>query len=286
MDDGPAIIERLTRFGHELRDEGLSIGSGDIVTYCEALARLDPGDLEDLYWSGRATLVTRRDQLPVYDRTFRRFFLLEPEHSTETPVPPAATQSPEMRAVLEVPDAEPGIGEHEEGEESTLGLMASDAELWRKKAFSACTPDELAAVRRIMARVRLVPPTRRTRRQRASRGRGRIDMRRMARETLRAHGDPARLRWTDRTQRVRPLVLMLDVSGSMSDYSRNLLQFAYSARRAAGRVEVFCFGTRLTRITPALDRRRPDDALERAAARVNDWDGGTRIGAWIMSTTT
>ena len=78
--------------------------------------------------------------------------------------------------------------------------------------------------------------------------------------------------------RLRPLVLILDVSGSMTDYSRSLLQFAYSARRAATRVEVFCFGTRLTRITRELEHRRPDEALARAAEAVVDWDGGTRIG--------
>jgi len=92
------------------------------------------------------------------------------------------------------------------------------------------------------------------------------------------HGEPSELFWRKRRLRVRPLVLILDVSGSMADYSRNLLQFAYSARRAASRVEVFCFGTRLTRITRALERRRPDDALDAAAELVFDWEGGTRIG--------
>jgi uncharacterized protein len=103
----------------------------------------------------------------------------------------------------------------------------------------------------------------------------------MVRESLRLHGEPAGLRWRQRKVRLRPLILILDVSGSMADYSRNLLQFAYSARRAAARVEVFCFGTRLTRITRALDHRRPDDALQRAAAAVVDWEGGTRIGACL-----
>lgn len=103
-------------------------------------------------------------------------------------------------------------------------------------------------------------------------------MRRMARQMMRTRHEPPRLLPTSRKLRTRPLVLILDVSGSMSDYSRNLLQFAYSTRRAAGRVEVFCFGTRLTRITPSLDRRRPDDAMALAAAQVTDWDGGTHIG--------
>jgi hypothetical protein len=95
---------------------------------------------------------------------------------------------------------------------------------------------------------------------------------------MRTHGEPSELFWRQRRLKTRPLVLILDVSGSMADYSRNLLQFAYSTRRAATKVEVFCFGTRLTRITRALERRRPDDALDQAARSVFDWEGGTRIG--------
>lgn len=106
-------------------------------------------------------------------------------------------------------------------------------------------------------------------------------MRRMARQMMRTQHEPPTLLRTTRKKRPRPLVLILDVSGSMSEYSRNLLQFAYTTRHAAGRVEVFCFGTRLTRITPDLDRRHPDDAMKRAANRVSDWDGGTQIGTCL-----
>jgi hypothetical protein len=181
--------------------------------------------------------------------------------------------------VLEIPDSEPGGGDADDENETMLGFMASDADIWRHKSFAACTPEELAALRRIMARVRLSPPRRRSRRRCPSKTRGQPDMRRMARQMMRTQHEPPMLPRTNRKLRPRPLVLILDVSGSMSDYSRNLLQFAYSTKRASGRVEVFCFGTRLTRITPALDRRRPDEAMELAAGRVADWDGGTRIGA-------
>jgi uncharacterized protein len=129
-----------------------------------------------------------------------------------------------------------------------------------------------------MKTVRLTPPQRRTRRTSAN-ARGRLhDMRRTVRETMRTHGEPAELFWRRRKLRQRPLTLILDVSGSMADYSRNLLQFAHSTSRASRRVEVFCFGTRLTRITRELDQRRPDDALDLAAQVVVDWEGGTRIG--------
>jgi uncharacterized protein with von Willebrand factor type A (vWA) domain len=273
---GPVFVELFVAFGNELRAEGIAVGSGDVTTYCSAMAALDPADLVDLYWAGRTTLVTRRDQISVYDRVFRRFFLDEREALPEpwrTTLPSAT----DAHAVIEVPATEPGR-DGEDDREARLGLIASDVEIFRHKAFAACTDEELAAVRRIMARIRLVPPRRRTRRTAPSRAGRRPDPRKTVRETMRMHGEPSELLWRTRRLRMRPLVLILDVSGSMADYSRNLLQFAYSARRAASRVEVFCFGTRLTRITKALERRRPDDALDAAAQLVFDWEGGTRIG--------
>ena len=258
------FVELLVQFGHALRDEGLAIGSGDVVTFCQATAELNPADMVDVYWAGRTTLVTRRDHIPLYNRVFRRFFLdVEEARGDERK---QLLQAPaEGQSVLQVPEAEPGVPGAGDEEEVQLGLMASNAEIWRNKSFAACTPDELAALRRIMAQVRLTPPRRRTRRTQTTRQGRHIDPRRTARETMRLHGEPGDLFWRRRRLRIRPLVLILDVSGSMSDYSRNLLQFAYSALRSASRVEVFCFGTRLTRITPALDRRRPDQRCARHA---------------------
>jgi uncharacterized protein with von Willebrand factor type A (vWA) domain len=275
-DDDP-FVALLVDFARVLRVDGLPVGSGDVLTYCAAMAPLDPTDLTDLYWAGRTTLVTRRDSIPVYDRAFRRFFLDEGEDLPE-PLQLTIRATAQLQSVLQVPATEPGQEGHDE-EEVRLGLVASDSEVLRNKAFAACTPDELAALRRIMARIRLQPPRRRTRRTTPARaGRGVPDLRRTVRETMRMHGEPSMLFWRRRRMRLRPLILILDVSGSMADYSRNLLQFAYSVRRASTRVEVFCFGTRLTRITKELGRRRADDALERAAKTVFDWEGGTRIG--------
>jgi uncharacterized protein with von Willebrand factor type A (vWA) domain len=269
------FVALLVNFTAELRSAGLPVGSGDVLAYCAAMGTLDPTDLLDLYWGGRTTLVTRRENIPVYDRVFRRFFLggrdpvrellklKQPEHAI-------------AEGVLQIPATDPG---DDLQQQVSLGLMASDAETLRHKTFPACTPEELAALRRIMARIRLTPPRRRTRRTTAAAAGRSPDLRRMVRESLRMHGEPAQLAWRQRKIRLRPLILILDVSGSMADYSRHLLQFAYSAQRATARVEVFCFGTRLTRITRALDHRKPDDALERAASVVFDWEGGTRIGA-------
>src|SRR3954454_6808598 len=246
------------------------------MTYCSAMASLDATDLADLYWAGRTTMVTRREQIPDYDRVFRRFFLDEAEARQPAQSTIRAATAP--LSVLEIPATEPGAPGAEDDEETSLGHMASDDDIVRNKSFAACTAEELAAVRLIMKLIRLNPPRRSTRRTQTASAGDRLDMRRMMRETMRAHGEPAELYRRRRRRRPRPFVLILDVSGSMSDYSRNLLQFAYSTSRAAPKVEVFCFGTRLTRITKALQRRRPDDAMQHAAETVVDWEGGTRIG--------
>ena len=265
----------LVKFAGELRAAGLAVGSGDVLLYCSALSRLDPTDLVDLYWAGRAMLVNRHDDITVYDQVFRRFFLAV-DYPAEDPLMLMLRVSAQAQGALAIRSTEPGESERED--DAVLGWMASDVEALKHKSFAACTPEELAALRRIMARIRLTPPRRRTRRTTAAQSGRRPDRRRTVRESMRMHGDPARLYWRLRKVRPRPLILILDISGSMADYSRSLLQFAHSAARSAGRVEVFCFGTRLTRVTGAMECRRPDEALERAARAAFDWDGGTRIG--------
>jgi uncharacterized protein len=274
--DQAAFPGVLVGFGQALRAAGLSVGTGDVLSYCSAAGLLDPSDLADLYWAGRATLVRSKDDIPRYDAAFRRYFLDESAPAAQMLFLRAAS-SAEAEAAMVMPGTEPGTGSDEE--QAVLGLMASDVDALKHRSFAACTPDELAALRRIMATIKLTPPRRRTRRMRSGQA-GRVpDLRKMIRESMRMHGDPARLFWRQRRVRLRPLILILDISGSMADYSRHLLQFAYTARHAATKVEVFCFGTRLTRITRALEHRRPDSALEQAANAVVDWDGGTRIGA-------
>ena len=184
-----AYVDALVAFARELRAAGVAVGSGDVLVYASAAAALDPADLVDLYWAGRTTLVTRRDQIPVYDEVFRRFFLGEASAVPE-PLRGAMRSNAEGQSVLQVPATEPGSGEGEE-QEARLGLMASDAEVLRHKSFASCTPDELAALRRIMVRIRLVPPRRRTRRTAPARAGRRPDVRRTMRETMRMHGHGA-----------------------------------------------------------------------------------------------
>jgi uncharacterized protein len=277
----PLVTERapfagvLVSFARELRAAGVTVGTGDVLAYCSAMRPLDPADLADLYWAGRVTLVSRREDIGPYDEVFRRFFLNEGQPDT-TALMLRATAAPDAQPPLVMPGTEPGP--EQDAERPVLGWMASDVEALKHRSFAACTPEELAALRRILARIRLTPPRRRTRRTAPAASGRAPDIRATIRASMRMHGEPAELFFRQRRMRLRPLVLILDVSGSMADYSRHLLQFAHSARRASDRVEVFCFGTRLTRITRALGHRQPDAALEQAAQAVVDWDGGTRIG--------
>ncbi|MBX6391511.1 MAG: VWA domain-containing protein [Frankia sp.] len=286
-DDRPGreLVGVLVAFGRAVRAAGVPVGTGDLRVYSAAVAALDPADLGDLYWAGRASLVSRREDIEVYDRVFRQFFLDEPDDATVRRLPLKSPRQAreQLHSAVEVPATEPPAREEVQDRPAELGLVGSDIQILRTKAFADCTPDELAALRRLIASIRMVPPRRRTRRHVPARRGHHVDPRRTVRETLRRHGEPPPIpRRRRRRRRPRRLVLILDVSGSMADYSRNLLQFAYSTARAADRVEVFCFGTRLTRITRELGRyRRPQEALNRAAGAVFDWEGGTQIGACL-----
>jgi uncharacterized protein len=259
----------LVGFGKALRDEGLAVGSGQVVAYCRAAAALDPADTTDLYWAGRACLISRRDDLELYDRVFRAYFLGSGGLRSAGEI---ARDRP--HAMLTPRTSRSGRAG---GWEQLPGARASSAEILRRKRFSECTPEELAALRQLIARLRVLTPDRRVRRTTpATRGRA-PELRRTLRRSLRTRGELIHLHWRRRRVRPRRLVLLLDISGSMAEYSRALLQFAHSAT-VGTRVEVFCFGTRLTRITDALRRRDPDLAIARASETVVDWEGGTRIG--------
>jgi hypothetical protein len=247
-------VASLTGFGRALRSEGLTVGTRRLTDFCRAASLVGPGDL---YWAGRATLVSRPEDTAVYDRVFSTYFgAARPE------------THPPVRLRIEAPSED-------------LAL-ASRGEVLRHKSFARCSDDELAELAALMGRVDLVMPSRHTRRQESARA-GRPDLRRTLRRSFRTAGEPAELAFRGRRARHRRLVLLLDVSGSMADYSRGLLFFAHSALRADRRWEAFCFGTRLTRLTRAFDTRSPDQALARATKDAVDWGGGTRIGESVKA---
>lgn len=269
--------ELFVEFGQALRSAGLPVGTDDILNFCAGVGELDVTDIMDVYWAGRATLIRRREYVPTYNIIFRQFFLsIDPATSDERKKKFRASAN--AGATLEIPNTETGLPGEISPDEVKLGYLASTSEVYRHKAFAECSDDEMRQVRRMISRMRVTPPMRRTHRTTKARRSATLDMRRMVRDSMRRLGEPRDLAYKKRKEKLRPLVLILDVSGSMADYSRNLLQFAYCARRANAKVDVFCFGTRLSRITKNLDRRNPDDAMRLAGESVLDWDGGTRIG--------
>jgi uncharacterized protein len=164
-----------------------------------------------------------------------------------------------------------------DGEPDSIGH--SPHEVLRRKDFAAMTPEELAAARALISAMVTDRPVRRSHRLRAHRRGHVLHMRALARDALATGGDPVRRRFRRRTQAPRKLVVLCDVSGSMEPYTRALLLYLHAMVRSGRGVEVFAFGTRLTRLTVELRTRDPEQALARAADRVVDWASGTRIGA-------
>jgi uncharacterized protein with von Willebrand factor type A (vWA) domain len=276
--DGGAtrVLPALAGFGQALRAAGLPVGTGQVLSFCQGLSRLDPTDLRDIYWAGRTCLVSHHDDLAAYDETFARYFL---GGGDDLALISAGEDAPATNA-HHAPRGTPArvTGQGRPPSLDQAGQAASEAELLRAKDFAECDPDELAAIGRLLAGIVIATPKRRTRRTERARNGARPDLRRALRAHVRHGGAVHRIPRRRPRVRPRPLVLLLDVSGSMSAYSRALLQFAYAAVGSPGRVEVFCFGTRLTRVSGALARRDPDEALRQAAETVVDWEGGTRIG--------
>ncbi len=283
----------LVVLGRDLREHGVPVGTGRILTFCRAVAALGLVDRDSLYWAGRATLVSHPDRFETYDAVFDAWYRsLGPDPSAELaveldlPVPPPDELEPDDEALVEAiahSTAASWSGaddddEVAEGEDASLRLVASAAETLRAKSFAELSEQERDRVAALIRRLTIAVPVERTRRTRPSAKGERFDMRRTLRRSLRTQGEPFDRAWRARRTRTRPLVLILDISGSMAPYSRALLQFGYAAMAAGRRVEVFCFGTRLTRVTRTLRTKDPDRAMHEIGRIVADWEGGTRIG--------
>jgi uncharacterized protein with von Willebrand factor type A (vWA) domain len=278
-------LQRLVGFGRMLRRRGLAVGTGRILTFCRAVAALDRIDRTGVYWAGRVAMVARKEDLAAYDAAFDEWFPASRQSRDVLAMISGQDQPmgvpPELEVLLDrgIPEESWEPAEGSEDGEVPVGVLASGAEVLRAKSFDELSETERIQADHVIRALAVHLPTRRSRRYRPSPYGRRFDQRRTLRASLRTQGEPFRRAWRDRRRRVRPLVLILDVSGSMSAYSRALMQFGFAAKRAGRRVEVFCFGTRLTRVTRALARSEPDDALREVAAAVVDWNGGTRIGA-------
>ena len=270
------VCSLATRFGVALRDAGLAVPVGSMITFVAALGCVGVDSRTKVYWSGRATLIHRPEDIDVYETVFTRFWEgIDPLGLLPPP--------PVQQVTLAFDDLDGDGGADDDGDDAdTIAVRYSPYELLRDKDFADCTSDELAELAQLMTRLRLGGAMRRSRRLRPVRQtRGRPDLRRTVRRALQAGGEPITRSFRRPGEQPRRLVLLLDVSGSMESYARALLRFVHATVVARRRVEAFALGTRLTRLTRELSTRDPDSAFDRVSAAVQDWSGGTRLGEAI-----
>jgi hypothetical protein len=271
---GHRTLDRhLVRFVDHLRRAGLDVPLGSTLSFGRAVAEVGVTDRSGVYWSGRATLVCRPEDFSVYDEVFDH-------HWTGAPIGGRipVEEQPITLVVDSAADPAQGADDGSERGEDHLSVRWSRTEVLGAKDFAECSDEELAELHDLMARFRLFGATRRCRRLRPAARRGRPDLRRTVRAALRTGGEPLRRSFAEPGERLRRLVLLLDVSGSMEPYARALIRFLHAAIVGRRDVEAFALGTRLTRLTRELSTRDTDAALSRASEAVTDWSGGTRLG--------
>jgi len=281
-----SLYHHVVGFARTLRSAGLPVGVEQSESFAGALAQVNPVSLRDVYLAARATLVFRREDLPVFDDLFAAFFGSsgqKADRAHKAPLAPRHDRSAFLRTALVAYMAERANPAAPEAEVPEQARAASPLEILRRKDFGECTPDELDALARALRDVRFDLTQRESLRLIGARRGARLDMRRVLRNASRHGGIALALHRQRRKLKRRPLVVLADISGSMELYSRILLQFLHGVAHRHGRTETFVFGTRLTRITSQLQIRDVDTALAHAAREIVDFAGGTRIGECLQT---
>jgi len=281
---GGVLPEQIVAgFGRMLRLAGLSVPTSSVITFAEALAVIGMSDPKKVYWAGRATLVSRHQDIATYDRVFSSYWWGSPDGlSFQLPSPPS------VELLLDDPElqVEDGDGVDKEQGEHML-VRYSPVEVLAQQDLGSLSSEEWVEAERLIRAMKVCCEVRRTRRSFPSQRRcspgARVDLRRTVRKSISKGGLPLDRVWRNRAERPRRLVFIVDVSGSMQPYARGLVLFAHAAlsARRAGLVEAFALGTRLTRLTSQLSCRDPEAALGEVSCAVADWSGGTRLGAGI-----
>jgi len=287
------LAENILAFARTLRAAGLPVGPGKVLLALRAVETVGLSRRDDFYWTLHSVFVSRQDQREIFDQAFHVFWrnprFLDRMRSMFLPtVQPELPNQPEQRQLSRrlseaLAGDRPGQAEQPEEEEVEVQatLTWSDKEVLAEKDFETMSAGELADAKQAMARLTLPLGEVTTRRFLADPRGAKVDARRSLRAALRSGGDSLPLAKRSRRKRPPPLVVLCDVSGSMSQYARMLLHFLHALTNDRDRVSVFLFGTRLTNVTRQLRDRDPDIALDKVAKAVPDWDGGTRIGACL-----
>jgi len=281
------MADNVTGFARALRAAGLPVGPGAVLDALTALEAIDIGKRADVFTTLEAIFVKRREHALIFAQAFDLFFRAAEEWKSmldSVPLPDQAKKKPPpaSRRVQEAM-AQPRIHEEPQAQEQDLRLAVSDRELLQKKDFAQMSAAEIAQATRAIANMRLPQTELKTRRYRPNPRGHRIDMRKTLRQALRTEGEIINFHRLGRLQKPAPIVALLDISGSMSEYTRLFLHFLHAITDARKRVSVFLFGTRLTNVTRALRQRDPDEALASCSASVEDWAGGTRIATSLHS---
>lgn len=281
------IADNIVGFARALRAAGLPVGPGAVIDAVSALRLIDIGNRRDVFATLQSVFVTRHEHMLIFAQAFDLFFRIDEDwqHMLDSvplpdqarkPPPPAARRVQEALSQRETMQSQDSV-------EQDVQLSVSDQEVLQKKDFAQMSAAEIAEVTRAIARMKLPQAELRTRRFMPDAKGQRLDLRRTLRGSLRTGGDIVNLHRLGRIDKPAPIVALLDISGSMSDYTRLFLQFLHAVTDARKRVSVFLFGTRLTNVTRSLRARDPDEALAACTAAVEDWSGGTRIATSLHS---
>ncbi|GAB3024373.1 VWA domain-containing protein [Nocardioides flavus (ex Wang et al. 2016)] len=268
--------EVLLGFTRALRAAGVAVTQDRAHAFLAAVAEVGADDRQATYWAGRATLCGSPDDLARHDQVFAAWF------DARDGLPRARPrESPRPSPAHLLPDAEGAGGGTDEGDDDLVRARASEAEVLKHRDVASLDAAEKRRLASMFVRLSLRPPVRRTARHRRWH-RGGLDASRTLRNSLRHLGEPGEIAWRRRGTRPRRVVLLVDVSGSMSPYADALLRLAHrltqSARTVGGTVETFTVGTRLTHVTRALRSPDADRVIVAAGEVVPDWSGGTRLG--------
>ena len=283
------IADNIVYFARALRKAGMRVGPASVKDAIEAVLAAGIGNRDDFYWTLHAVLVSRHEDHATFDEAFRLFWksreLIEKMLAMFSPVAPDNRERQKPRAA-ESRVADAMFEGHQKNQkpqeipevEVDARFTFSGNEVLRGKDFAQMSAAEIADAKRAIAELRLPFDMVRTRRFRPDPHGRRADPRAMMRSALRTGGELILPKFRSPREMHPPLVVLADISGSMSQYTRIFLHFLHALAEKRRRVHTFVFGTRLTNLTRQMRHRDPDEALENCSSAVKDWSGGTRIG--------